>query len=244
MSTLSGFLPVSLSAAKLLISAHFKTVPALFLPIAKLRENDSRIAIRRDSDILISGYWRCANHYAVYAFSVSQPRKMRVARHFHAPAQVKLAIRWNVPAVVLVREPLEAIASATIFLEHSDPLPFLRFYNIYHRSLVDDRDRIVISDFDRTTSDFASVIAELNERYGRDFNLYEKTPENEERVKQLIRQQHGEGGAGRATRLPLPSDEKDYLKERIKTKLQSPEYALLLEEARQYYRYFAAASRH
>lgn len=244
MSTLSSLLPVSLAAAKLLVSAHIKTVPALFLPLAKLRENDHRIAIRRDSDILFSGYWRCASHYAVYAFDVSQPRKVNVARHFHAPAQVKLAIRWNVPAVVLVRQPLEAIASATIFLEHEDPLPFLRFYNIYHRSLVEYRDRIVISDFERTTTDFASVIAEVNERYGRRFNLYEKTPENEDRVKELIRQQHGEGGIGRVARLPLPSHEKDYLKERIKEKLQSPEFALLLEEANQYYRYFASASHH
>ena len=141
------------------------------------------------------------------------------------PAQVKLAVRWNVPTLLLIREPVGAVTSATVYLEHDDPFPFLKFFNIYHRALVPYRDQIVLSDFQHTTTNFGSVIAEINRRYGRDFDLYRGTPEDEQRVKEMIREEHRERLDGRPARLPLPSSEKDVLKEQVKQKLLEPRCA-------------------
>lgn len=231
-----------LNARKLLLSAYVKTIPSLFWPIARLRENDKRILIRRTSDLLISGYWRCANHYAAYAFLSAQNTPLHVARHFHAPAQVMLAVRWNVPTILLIREPQEAVSSATLFLGHIDPLPLLRFYNLYYGSLVKYRGDIVVSDFRRTTGDFNSVIRAVNERYGRKFRPYLKTPVNEAYVQELIRVEHRTNMHGRIETLPLPSCEKDQMKEQISRRLAQPRCEPLLGAAQETYERFRAVA--
>lgn len=225
-------------ANKLLVSAYVKTVPCLFWPIARLRENEKRILIRRTSHLLISGYWRCANHYAAYAFLTAQKQPLHVARHFHASAQVKLAVGWKVPTILLIREPLEAVASATLFLGHNDPLPLVRFYNVYYGSLISYRNNIVVSDFSRTTGDFNSVITAVNARYHRTFEPYVNSPENEARVQDLIRSEHRTNMDGRIETLPLPSCEKERMKELIYNQLKQPRCAPLLEKAQELYEGF------
>lgn len=234
-------LPSSLKAAKVVLSARLKTHPAVFLPIARLRENHKRTLVRRDSDLVVEGYWRCANHYATNAFIVSQPRQVHVAHHFHAPAQLMLALRWNVPALLLIREPLAAVSSATVYLEHDDPYPLLKFYNIFHESLVPFREGLVISDFERTTHDFGAVIREINERCGRTYAQYRGTPEEERRVEEMIRAEHATNMEARAATLPLPSEEKERRKSAIMQRLGAPRCASLLDEAQHYYQFFAEA---
>lgn len=230
----------SLRAARVVASARLKTMPIVFLPIARLRQNEKRTLVRRDSDIVIEGYWRCANHYATNAFIVAQPRPVHVAHHFHAPAQLMLAVRWNVPALLLIREPIAAVASATVFLQNEDPIPFLKFYNIFHAALVPYGSQLVISDFARTTTDFRSVISEINQRYHRDYALYQGTLEEERRVNDLIRREHQSNIRGGVATLPLPSEEKDRLKEKVVQRLLAPECASLLSQAQLYYEHFSS----
>jgi hypothetical protein len=230
----------SLKAAKMLVSARMKTHPSLFVPFAWFRENDKRVLVRPNSDLVISGYWRCANHYAAYAFILAQQRPVHVAHHFHAPAQVMLAMRWKVPVLVLIREPVGAVSSATVFLQHDDPAPFLKFYNIFYGALLPYRDRVVISEFDRTTHDFKSVIAEINERFGRDFMLYQGTPDEEERVREMIAKDTSLHDVAMS---PLPSPEREPLKEKIRQQLLAPRCASLLKQAQRYYDLFVTASR-
>jgi hypothetical protein len=153
-----------------------------------------------------------------------------------------LAVRWNVPALLLIREPVAAVSSATVFLEHDDPRPLLKFYNIFHEALVPYRERLVVSDFDRTVGDFGSVIAEINQRYGRSYALFHNTPAEIERVEALIREEHVGNMAGNLATLPLPSDHKERLKSQISERLASAECASLLDEARKYYELFVKYS--
>lgn len=210
--------------------------------MAWLRENDKRQLIRRTSDLLISGYWRCANHYAAYAFLSAQSQRPHVARHFHAPAQVMLAVRWKIPAILLIRDPIEAVCSATVFLGHTDPLPLLRFYNIYYGSLVDYQNAVVVSYFPRTTRDFNSVITAVNERYQRAFEPYVKTPENEARVEEMIRNEHRTNMDGRVGTLPLPSPERESWKKQVFEQLSQRRYAASLNQAQELYAHFRAVA--
>ena len=234
-------MPKSLHVARIVLSGRLKTIPFVFRAIARFREDGERTLIRADSDLAIEGFWRCANHYATYAFIVAQPRPVHVARRFHAPAQLMLAVRWNVPALLLIREPVAAVSSTTVFLEYDDPLPLLKFYNIFYSALVPYRDRLIISDFDRTTHDFGSVIAEINERYGRDYALYRGTPEEERRVEELIRAGHNANPRATVARLPLPAQEKERLKDKVMEKLLDPRCASLLTRSRDLYETFLRA---
>jgi hypothetical protein len=232
----------ALSIARVLVSARLKTMPTVFRPIARLRENNKRIAVRPNSDLAIEGYWRCGNHFATYAFITSQPKAVHVAHHFHAPAQLMLAIRWGVPAVLLVREPVAAVSSATVFLQQNDPRPFLKFFNVFHAALVPYRERLIISDFERTTGDFGSVIAEVNKRFGKHYALYQGSHEERQRVDDAIRREHTENMGADAATLPLPDATKDLLKERIRQRLASSECTELLTEAHRLYDLFVATA--
>jgi hypothetical protein len=222
-------------AARAVLSSRMKTVPAIFLPIAWLRENHKRTLIRRTSDLVVEGYWRCGNHFATYAFIQSQPGPVHVAHHFHAPAQLRLAAKWKVPAVLLVREPMVAVASATVFLEHDDPAPLLDFYNTFHSSLLPCKARMVISDFPRTIGDFASVIQEVNEKFGRQFALYHGTDAEEEQIRTKIKREHAANMDGNAATLPLPSADKERRKQPIIERIVAGENRSRLERAQELY---------
>lgn len=233
---------VKLRAAKTVLAAALKNYPAVFLPIAALREGPKKRLVRRTTDVVIEGYWRCGNHFAVYAFQVAQGGPVDIAHHFHAQAQLMLAARWGVPAVLLIREPLEAVASATVFLEQDDPRALLRFYNLFHGRLGAYVDRLVVSDFPVTVSDFGRVIAAVNEKFGRSFKPFHSTPAELAEVDRLIRAEHEQNMGAVAATLPLPSDDKARLKERVLARLAEPAYAPLVAEAQRLYEGLKARS--
>lgn len=227
-----------LQTAKIIVSAKLKTYPWLFLPIALLRENFKRRAVTPKTDIVIDGYWRCGNHYATYSFIFAQHKRAVVAHHFHAPSQFMLAIRWGIPAVLLIRDPIDAVASATIYLNRTDPRPLLRFFNIFHKSLLHLRDQIIVADFPTTVNDFGSVIKRVNDHYQRDFMLYRRTHEDDEKIAKMIRKEHKDHMGGKLSTLPLPSKEKMRLKQQIVRTIDSSMCSSLLSEARRLYQKF------
>lgn len=226
---------------RLRVSALLKTQPRFFLPIARLRQNRKRVAIRRTTDVVIEGFWRCGNHYATYAFQAAQPRPARIAHHFHAPAQLILATKWNVPAVLLIRQPEEAVASATVYFEMEDPKPVLQFYNIFHRAVLPYRDDLVVSDFTTTTTSFGRVIEALNGSYHRHFSVFTGTDQQNRRVDQCIREEHTRIG-GAVSTFPLPSDAKARRKTKVHGRLAGNDCESLLAEARTLYSQLKEAS--
>lgn len=216
------------------LSLRLKTVPTLFWPLARLREDGKKRVVRRDSDIVIEGFWRCGNHFATYAFIVAQPRPVQVAHHFHAPAQLMLAAQWGVPGVLLIRNPVDAVASSAIYLRR-DPRPMLRLYTIFHQSLVPYADRLVVSDFDDTVGDFGAVIEQVNRRFGRSFDLYRGDDASRAEVERRIRKEHEANMGADAGRLPLPSEEKARQKQAVIDRIREPACAALVQEAESAY---------
>lgn len=224
-----------LNVAKILLSARLKNYPAIYWPIARLREGPKKRLVRRSTQLVIEGYWRCGNHFATYAFMVAQGGQAEVAHHFHAPAQLMLAARWGVPAVLLIREPVEAVASATVFLETEDPRPLLVFYNTFHQCLADYVDRLVVSDFPVTVGDFGAVIEAVNAKFHTNYQPFDSTPEQLAEVDRRIREEHEQNMGAVASTLPLPSAAKTQLKRKVLEQLELPECAKLLAEARRHY---------
>src|SRR5918999_5771267 len=86
--------------------------PLLALPLARLRGHG--VPFERDTEIVIEGFPRSANSFAVAAFARAQGRKPKIAHHVHAPAQVIAAARAGIPAIVLIRNPEEAVLEYVI----------------------------------------------------------------------------------------------------------------------------------
>ena len=83
--------------------------PRAYLFLAR-RRYGSRV-LGPDTDIVIEGFPRSANTFAVTAFELAQERPVTVAHHLHAAAHVVRAAQAGVPVIVLVRAPEDAIAS-------------------------------------------------------------------------------------------------------------------------------------
>jgi len=142
-----------------------------------------RRVVRPSDDVVIEGFPRSANSFASISFDISQPRPIRFGNHFHSPAQFLLARRYKVPAMLVVREPVAAALSFVVFqgggmtARHA-----LLRYVLFHRPLLGIADSYVVAPFGEVTSAFGQSIDRLNRRFGTNFNRFEHTPENVQKV--------------------------------------------------------------
>ncbi len=200
-----------------------------------------RLGVTRDTDIVIEGYPRTGNTFAVAAFKLAQPRPLEIARHTHAPAQVILAVRWGIPTMVLVRVPVDAAVSLMIrapYLTHSR---VLRDYVRYYETLLPYRDRFEVARFEEVTSDFGEPTRRLNARFGTDFAVLEPTADNEQRAMKMVEQMELEDSGlpeVREMQVARPSAEREPLQRRLRVELESPELAPLRDRADRVYQEF------
>lgn len=169
--------------------------PSLYLPLSRRRYGRD-LTFGPGTEIVIEGYPRSANTFATNAFLLAQERPVRIAHHLHQPAQVMAAAKAGVPALVLVRDPIDAITS--FLVRHPDVSAGLaaRNYLNFYETLEPLHHAYVVADFEQVTSDFGSVIRRVNERFGTSFREF---PHSDETVDQTFRmiEKHSEAQRGR-----------------------------------------------
>jgi hypothetical protein len=146
--------------------------PAIMLPL--LRRRSARQAIARSTEVLIEGSGGSGNSFACRAFLFAQGGNVRLAGHTHVPAQVIQAARWKIPALVLIRDPVDAAASmVTRFREGENPMERARIalerYVHFYSSIAGYRDRFLVCRFPDLITDFGAVVEALNARFGTRF---------------------------------------------------------------------------
>jgi len=141
-----------------------------------------RFVVNRDTDLVIEGFPRSANSFAVRAFNALQkPKEYKVATHVHSPSQIIYGAKLGVPTLALIRNPDACLISLkALNYEYSqkypDRYPFISgfnhlaayYVNFYNRLLPYCQD-IVISDFKDTINDFETVIKRINKHYSTSF---------------------------------------------------------------------------
>lgn len=166
-------------------------IPWIILPTVRFRPalqepEDPRPWVRRTTDIVIEGYPRSANTFAVVAFRLAQDREIEIAHHLHAAAQIKRAARLGVPAIVLIREPSEAILSVLVRDPYVSVRLALRGYVRFYSSVLPYLEKTVVAPFTTVTSDLASIIRMVNARYGTAFKEFVPTEEALHSVRQTV----------------------------------------------------------
>jgi len=142
--------------------------------------------VSAETEIVIEGFQRTGNTFAVIAFQFAQAAPLSVAHHVHAPGPVLDAIRLRKPALVLIREPEEAVLSFAVRFRELTLGQALRGYIRFYTPLLAHRARLVIGRFEEVTTDFGSVIRQVNGRFGTRFREYEHSPENLEKVLAIV----------------------------------------------------------
>ncbi len=191
-------------------------MPYLWLAARKYRGGEERV-VGPDTQLVIDGFQRSGNTFAVSAFQFAQPRPVRVAHHLHAASQIVAAARRGTPTLLLVRDPEGAVLSHLVRKPGVTAMDALRNYVGFHRRVLPYRDRVVVADFREVTSDFGSVIDRVNARFGTSFERFEHTPQNVERCFRRIEERNRElyGRVDERT-VPRPSAERDRMIEALR----------------------------
>lgn len=219
--------------AKFEVRGFLDRSPLLFRAQAALRGH-RRLAVSSSSDIVIEGFPRSGNTYAVAAFRHAQGSAMHIARHLHAPAQVFLALRYGVPALVVVRRLPDPVLSMVVRDPALSLTQVLKAYARFHEDLLPVREAIVLADFDEVISDFGSVIHRVNERYATTFREYRHTDANEAAVRGMVEEMDREDtGAAEVDERSVarPSATRDALKASLRERYEARALAPLRARA-------------
>ena len=82
-----------------------------FLAYKYLKPERREFLTDRDTQVVIEGFPRSANGFMVSVFKNTQPQSLKIAHHMYLPSQVIRGVQFNIPTIVLIREPKAAIAS-------------------------------------------------------------------------------------------------------------------------------------
>lgn len=211
------------------------------IPIARWRGHG--VVVDRDTEILIEGYPRSANSFSVAAFDHAQGNHPRIAHHLHAPAHVLEAMRLGVPAVVLIRDPDDAVPELVLARPHVTLRQALRSYLAFYEPLLPRRAGFVVATFSEVTTDFGAVIRRVNDRYGTSFREFLHTPKSQQAVFDAMdRYWRGRVGPGDELerRVGRPSEEREHMKDALRQPYLSHALARLRDAARELHRSFTA----
>jgi len=185
-------------------------LPFLFYPLHALRHPaGSPFAVRRDTEVVIEGFPRSANSFAVAAFQLAQGRDVPIADHLHVPAQIMRASAWRIPALVIVRPPQDAVRSLVVRYSHIQVGDGLAAYGSFYAALAPLQDSFIVATFDQVITDFGAVTARLNHRFGTGFIPFCHDEDSLSRLKKILEaRQAMAGGTALAGYLPHPVREK------------------------------------
>jgi phosphatidylglycerophosphatase C len=157
--------------ARTLANALIEEVPSVYCSVMRRRHPEWPL-VGPETDVVIEGYQSSGNTFARKAMAHANPH-IRIASHSHSWAHVAHGLRLGKPVVVLLRNPLDAVASHAVRMRLEDLDRELRRYRYYYRRVSRLSESVVLAPFDVTTTRFSDVISQVNARFNTRFNLFD-----------------------------------------------------------------------
>lgn len=133
------------------------------------------------TDICIEGFPRSANSFLTATFGKYNPQA-KCADHLHAPMQVIRASELNIPCIVVIRNPLDAIASTIVVDRSVSTSVVIRSYIDFYKSIWHIRNDFVVAEFNKIIDNPAEVINAVNKRFGTNFEMGEMSSNLEKEI--------------------------------------------------------------
>ncbi len=208
--------------------------PGLFFPLYRLRRQYVGHVVQPDTDLVIEGFPRSGNTFALDAFTLAQGRRpVKIAHHVNAPAQVIRAAHLGIPCCVLIRNPVDAVRSLLVRYPYITARSALKNYARFHRSIYPCRDNFVVAPFDKVVSNFGTVIREINARFSTSFETFDLTDRNLRAVYAMLDRRNEDIGGD-----PRMSYRPNEIKEALKQKISLEDCRHALAECNEIYRVF------
>jgi len=166
--------------------------------------------------LVIEGYPRSANTFAYCAFKFVNPN-VKIAHHLHLPFQIIQAVKLNIPAIVLIREPKDAIISRMIRNPYLSNKSYIIEYIKFYKALLKHKDKIVVARFADIINNFPTIIEKTNKKFKTDFNIFEQSNENIKKIfheiENLDKMDNKSDLVNKLT-VSLPKDKEEYKREK------------------------------
>lgn len=193
--------------------------------------------VEKNTAIVIEGYPRSANTYAVVAFRLAQKEEFQIGYRLHAPNQLIDAARRGLPTIALIRDPKDAVLSWVIHHPELDISSALQGYLDFYEPLLPHKDKFIFADFKDVVGHYDEVIMKVNEKFGTTFDVFEQNEANVEKCFSLIDDYYTEALGGKAIDnvVARPSEERKAKKATVAAKYESENFASLRARATELY---------
>lgn len=215
------------------MGAHPRTLPLL----VRLTPEGAERAVRASTDLVVEGFPRSGNTFAVFALRHANPGIV-VASHVHHVGQLRRAAALAKPVVVLVREPVACLSSYLLAGPHGRAPGVLKEYVSYHRTVRDLATRrgsaVAVVTFEAATTDMAAVTAAINHHFGLDLTPFSNREADVAEVFARIDEKHTafQGVSEWTSGVARPAVERAEQLAAQSALLQAPACASLLSTAR------------
>lgn len=193
------------------VKLYLQRSPFLYQQVMrwKSRRTPSLLVSKGSTRIVIEAFPRSANSFSVRLFRCANPEidPDEISHHSHIISNVKHAVQWGIPAVVVIRNPVDAIASNMIAIgDTSEGMGRLlaRKYLDFYEWVEKNRDEVVLLLFeDVTNARFRNASLLINERFGTCF----RTDFDETELAMAAREAIRKGSPHRKNdaRVPIPT---------------------------------------
>lgn len=128
--------------------------------------------VSKATDITVEGFPRSSNSYLSRLVRHLNP-KLQIATHLHSNVNILQSLKWNIPTVVLIRNPKDAIVSLAalsheIDTRNNNPLRKIDFdksirdYIRFYKPLLKSKNKFITAHFNEVVTNPVAIIKEIN----------------------------------------------------------------------------------
>lgn len=212
--------------------------PWIFFFLYNLIGKKNELAVSSKTDVCIEGYPRMANTFFVVGIRKTINRNIIIAHHLHVSAQIIKAVKNDIPAIIIIRNPLEAISSHILRNSRLSYQDAIEWYICFYQPLMPMINKILVIDFTSIIDKPQYLIEKVIKFCG-----YNQLPimdigkdEIYEEIERLDKIDTKKVAADFLT-VSRPQKERDDLKYQVQKKIKN-EYPSLLNKAEQVYKEF------
>lgn len=209
--------------------------PFLYFGLFGWRKDVRRLRARKDSDLVVEAFPRSANTTSVYALLYAQGRDLKIGHHLHVPAHLKYAVSLGLPCLVVIRNPLDCVASRMVMEKGGNARALINDYIDFLKTVETLKEQLVIVSFDDVISNGVGFAVKLlNQKFGTCFRQPDGSAEEKAWVEQQVREWNMQKSGGDLDQLSIPSDAKKAKSLKMKSIIQS-QAGDLLQRAESFY---------
>ena len=161
-----------------LFQSYFGRFESIYYPVYRIFRGFNHHIVTEQTEVVIEGYPRVGNSFAVAMLRNSQRRDLSIASHLHVSAQLFKAKRLQKPAILLIRDPLSAVSSFILRDTINAKIAFDYYINFY-KYFISIKDCFLVVDFRDLTNNYNKIIESLNKKFSTNFDI----PSNLEDIK-------------------------------------------------------------